>query len=185
MGPLGLPRQALLEEPALSQVIGQELITPIPQPPTSAARSGGGERDAEGRPTFLALSYCLLQLFGPRGCVVSLCLHLSQLLTQGAGLGLKFILHPQQTGKGRTSAQTNTAPFPVSPPGIFTSLTRSRWALRSSCRKSRRASRTASGSKSGGVGEATGPGDGGWDRGLYSKGLGLLKPSPLPGREYM
>lgn len=68
-----------------------------------------------GRLTLLALRHGLLQLLGPGGCVVSLGLHLSQLLTQGADLHLKVILYPQQTGEGRTPAQANTAPFLLGP----------------------------------------------------------------------
>lgn len=46
--------------------------------------------------------------------MVSLGLHLSQLLTQGASLDSKFILHPQQR-QGMTSAQTNPVPFSLGP----------------------------------------------------------------------
>lgn len=72
----------------------------------------------------------------------------------------------------------SAAGFPLRP--LTLPLTRSLWALRSSCRNSRRAPRTASGSRSGDAGEVAGPGDGGSDPGLRSKGLGLLSPSPLP-----
>lgn len=106
-------------------------------------------------------------------------------MTQGTRLGPKFILQPQGRGKGKTPALTtcrgpSTTQFPVRP--LTPSLTRSLWALRSSCRNSRRAPRTDSGSRSGDAGEVAGPGDGGSDPGLRSKGpgLGLLSPSPLP-----
>lgn len=91
---------------------------------------------------------------------------------------------PQVRGRGdpcSDNRQPLAGPQPPDFPSPHSSLTRSRWVLRSSCRKSRRAPRTASGSRSPAGGELAGPGDGGSDPELCSKGLGLLGPSPLPG----
>lgn len=132
--------------------------------------------------TFLTLGHSLLQLPCSRGCTVPLGLHLSQLVTQGTRLGPKLILQPQYRGRGKTAALTSCSLSATRFPNqsLIPSLTRSLWALRSSCMNSRRAPRTASGSRSGDVGEVAGRGDGGSDPGLCSKGLGLLSPSPLP-----
>lgn len=163
----------------------QEPTGAIPQPPTSAAKSmraNQGSRGSGSPSSLWATAFCS-------------CLTREVALSLSASISTSWRLRaltwarssscsPKVRGKGRPLFRQPAAPHralgPDSLSSPHTGLTRSLWALRSSCRKSRRAPRTASGSRSGDMGEAAGPGDGGSDPGLRSKGLGLLGPSPLP-----